>query len=44
MDETRLIHDWNVTDGEFSRDASRHPHEIWFDDEALRDGRRALPR
>ena len=38
MDETRLIHDWNVTDGEFSRDASRHPHEIWFDDETLRDG------
>ncbi|DAC33744.1 MAG TPA: 2-isopropylmalate synthase, partial [Candidatus Poseidoniales archaeon] len=38
MDETRLIHDWNITDGEFSRDASRHPHEIWFDDETLRDG------
>ena len=38
MDETRLIHDWTVTDGEFSRDASRHPHEIWFDDETLRDG------
>jgi 2-isopropylmalate synthase len=38
MDETTLIHDWNITDGEFSRDASRHPHEIWFDDETLRDG------
>lgn len=38
MDERSLIYDWNRVDYEFKRDASNHPHEIWFDDETLRDG------
>ncbi len=38
MNESDLIYDWNVVDYEFERDASKHPHGIWFDDETLRDG------
>ena len=38
MDEKELIYDWNVIDYEVTRDPSNHPHELWFDDETLRDG------
>ncbi len=38
MQESDLIFDWNIVDYEFKRNASNHPHEIWFDDETLRDG------
>jgi len=38
MDERSLIHDWNLVDYEYSRDADKHPHGVWFDDETLRDG------
>ena len=38
MDEKNLIYDWNVIDYEYSRNSANHPHEIWFDDETLRDG------
>ena len=38
MNENDLIFDWNVVDYDFSRDANNHPHEVWFDDETLRDG------
>ena len=38
MDEQDLIYDWNEIDYEINRDASQHPHELWFDDETLRDG------
>ena len=38
MDEQDLIYDWNAIDYEIERDASNHPHELWFDDETLRDG------
>ena len=38
MDEQDLIYDWNKIDYEIKRDESNHPHELWFDDETLRDG------
>ncbi len=38
MNENDLIFDWNVVDYEFTRDPKTHPHEVWFDDETLRDG------
>ena len=38
MDERDLIYDWNVIDYQIDRDESNHPHELWFDDETLRDG------
>ena len=38
LDEGKLIHDWNLIDYEYSRNPSNHPHDIWFDDETLRDG------
>ena len=38
MQESDLIFDWNTVDYEFKRNASNHPHDIWFDDETLRDG------
>jgi len=38
MNEKDLIYDWNKIDYEISRTESNHPHEIWFDDETLRDG------
>ena len=38
MDEQNLIYDWNVINYEYTRDANNHPHNVWFDDETLRDG------
>ena len=38
MNEQNLIYDWNTVDYEYSRDSSNHPHDVWFDDETLRDG------
>ena len=38
MDEQGLIYDWNEVDYEIERDSRDHPHELWFDDETLRDG------
>jgi 2-isopropylmalate synthase len=38
MKESELIFDWNTVDYEIKRNSSNHPHEIWFDDETLRDG------
>ena len=38
MKESELIYDWNSVDYEISRDSTKHPHDIWFDDETLRDG------
>ena len=38
MDEKDLIFDWNTIDYEIKRDSSNHPHDVWFDDETLRDG------
>ena len=38
LDEGKLIHDWNLIDYEYSRNPSNHPHDVWFDDETLRDG------
>ena len=38
MNEQNLIYDWNTVDYEYSRDSSKHPHDVWFDDETLRDG------
>jgi len=38
VDERDLIYDWNVIDYQIDRDESNHPHELWFDDETLRDG------
>ena len=38
MDEKDLIFDWNTIDYEIKRKSSNHPHDVWFDDETLRDG------
>ena len=38
MQESDLFFDCNIVDYEFKRNASNHPHDIWFDDETLRDG------
>lgn len=38
LQEKDLIHDWNIVDYKIERDASNHPHDVWFDDETLRDG------
>ena len=38
MEEHDLIYDWNVIDYSIDRAESEHPHELWFDDETLRDG------
>ena len=38
MDEHDLIYDWNDIDYSIDRDESDHQHELWFDDETLRDG------
>jgi len=38
MDEKDLIFDWNAVDYEIERKSSNHPHNVWFDDETLRDG------
>ncbi len=38
MDENDLIFDWNSIDYDIKRNPSNHPHDVWFDDETLRDG------
>ena len=38
MEKQDLIYDWNTVDYKIERKASNHPHELWFDDETLRDG------
>ena len=38
MEEKDLIFDWNAIDYEITREPDNHPHELWFDDETLRDG------
>ena len=38
MNEKDLIYDWNTIDYEITRNHANHPHDIWFDDETLRDG------
>ena len=38
MEEHDLIYDWNDIDYSIDRGESDHPHELWFDDETLRDG------
>ena len=38
MDEKDLIYDWNIIDYDIRRNSSEHPHDLWFDDETLRDG------
>ena len=38
MNPNKLIYDWNVIDYEINRNPANHPHEVWFDDETLRDG------
>ena len=38
MNEGNLIYDWNLINWELNRDESKHPHNVWFDDETLRDG------
>jgi 2-isopropylmalate synthase len=38
VEEHDLIYDWNSIDYSIDRDESSHPHELWFDDETLRDG------
>jgi len=38
MDTSELIYDWNVIDYEINRNPANHPHDLWFDDETLRDG------
>ena len=37
MDEKDLIYDWNIIDYDIKRNSSEHPHDLWFDDETLRD-------
>ncbi|RAH06579.1 MAG: 2-isopropylmalate synthase [Methanobacteriota archaeon] len=38
VDEGDLIYDWNEIDYSIDRVKSNHPHDLWFDDETLRDG------
>tara|TARA_B100000900_G_scaffold382903_2_gene370423 strand:+ start:1938 stop:3191 length:1254 start_codon:yes stop_codon:yes gene_type:complete len=38
LDENDLIFDWNSIDYDIKRNPSNHPHDVWFDDETLRDG------
>jgi 2-isopropylmalate synthase len=38
VEEHDLIYDWNDIDYSIDRGESDHPHELWFDDETLRDG------
>ena len=38
MDTGKLIYDWNVIDYDINRNPANHPHDLWFDDETLRDG------
>ena len=38
MDERSMIYDWNTIEYEFKRNPANHPHDVWIDDETLRDG------
>ena len=38
MDERSMIYDWNTIEYEFKRNPDNHPHDVWIDDETLRDG------
>ncbi len=38
MEEHSLIYDWNEIGYSIDRKDGNHPHELWFDDETLRDG------
>ena len=38
LQEKDLIHDWNIVDYKIDRNPDNHPHDVWFDDETLRDG------
>ena len=38
LQEKDLIHDWNIVDYKIERNSDNHPHDVWFDDETLRDG------
>ena len=38
MNTNKLIYDWNVIDYDINRNPANHPHDVWFDDETLRDG------
>tara|TARA_B100000459_G_C8595834_1_gene209737 strand:- start:627 stop:1928 length:1302 start_codon:yes stop_codon:yes gene_type:complete len=38
VEEHSLIYDWNEIGYSIDRKDGDHPHELWFDDETLRDG------
>ena len=38
VEEHSLIYDWNEIGYSIDRKDGNHPHELWFDDETLRDG------
>jgi isopropylmalate/homocitrate/citramalate synthase len=38
MSNNDLIFDWNTIEYDLQRNPSNHPHDVWFDDETLRDG------
>jgi isopropylmalate/homocitrate/citramalate synthase len=38
MSNNELIYDWNTIEYDIQRNPSNHPHDVWFDDETLRDG------
>ena len=38
MSDNTLIYDWNTIEYDIQRNPSNHPHDVWFDDETLRDG------
>ncbi|MBJ28474.1 MAG: 2-isopropylmalate synthase [Euryarchaeota archaeon] len=38
VEEHSLIYDWNEIGYSIDRKDGHHPHELWFDDETLRDG------
>jgi len=38
MNTNKLIYDWNVIDYDINCNPANHPHDVWFDDETLRDG------
>jgi isopropylmalate/homocitrate/citramalate synthase len=38
MSNNELIYDWNTIEYDILRNPSNHPHDVWFDDETLRDG------
>jgi isopropylmalate/homocitrate/citramalate synthase len=38
MADNTLIYDWNTIEYDIQRNPANHPHDVWFDDETLRDG------